>query len=217
LSPLEIPSAAGLVEQVHIVFFPRNLVGADFNFYGPRLSRLEDYFAARGDDLCPLVAFEPLLRQDVAEQLERLADIRLFQLRIHVSYIDTVTQANRDLGSAFEAAKNAGLAQEVEIILSPRAYSRRSLSQKLFSTARRLLAHRNLLTEASRFRVKGMHKSTGRVELLDLLSDQLIVKKRIFRENPRTRALDRGSAYAAIQEAYDELRDQLLAAASAQA
>ena len=43
VSDLKIADNAGLVEAVHVVFFPDNIVGADFNFYGPRLSRLGYY------------------------------------------------------------------------------------------------------------------------------------------------------------------------------
>lgn len=35
---LNVPATAGLVEQIHVRFFPKNVVGFDFNFYGPRLS-----------------------------------------------------------------------------------------------------------------------------------------------------------------------------------
>ena len=38
LEDLYIPTAAGLAEAIHVVFFDHNIVGADFNFYGPRMS-----------------------------------------------------------------------------------------------------------------------------------------------------------------------------------
>src|SRR5207237_6553911 len=43
VSPLTITPDQGLVEQTHLVFFARGVVGAEFNFYGPRPSRLADY------------------------------------------------------------------------------------------------------------------------------------------------------------------------------
>lgn len=43
LSDLRIPTHAGLAETIHIVVFPDNIVGADFNFFGPRLSRFSRY------------------------------------------------------------------------------------------------------------------------------------------------------------------------------
>jgi uncharacterized protein YgbK (DUF1537 family) len=214
ISPLPIPTTAGLVEQIHVVFFPDQIVGSEFNFYGPRMASLAHYFAVKADGVCPPVKFEPLLRQNVTQQLDRLQDVRLLQLKIRSSYAAVVSQADQDLGSAFEAAARAGDADELEIILRPRAYSRGQLSQRVLDTMRRLLQRPDLREEASRFIVKGMDSVTGRVELVDFLGDQLISRKQIILQDRRTRALDQESAYSAIQAAYDELRDQLVTAAS---
>lgn len=213
ISPLGIPSAAGLVEQVHVVFFPHNIVGSEFNFYGPRLSRLGRYIEVKANGICPSVTFEPLLRQDVMEQIERLADIRLLNLKIHASYASVISQADQDLGSAFEAAARAGQAEELEIILRPRSHSRETLAQGLLQTVRRLTQRQDLREESSRFIVKGLDEDTERVEIIDILKDQLISRKRIILEDERTRALNSESAYAAIEQAYTELRDELLLAA----
>ncbi len=216
LSALNIPPESGLVEQVHVVFFPDGIIGSEFNFYGPRLSRLSRYLAVKASGLCPPVAFNPLLRQDVMQQLMRLEDIRLFQLKILASYATVVAQADRDLGAAFEAAKRAGQAEEIEIILGPRAYSRGHLASRILSVTRRLGRRADLRESTSRFVVKGFNRETQRVEIIDVLSDQLISRKQIVLEDPRTRALNRGSAYAAVEEAYAELRDELRAAAAVQ-
>jgi len=82
LRSLRIPAQSGLAEETPVVFFPDNIVGVVFNFYGPRVSRLATYFAAKAEGVCPPVTFEVLLRQDILEQLKRLRDIRLFQLKI---------------------------------------------------------------------------------------------------------------------------------------
>lgn len=216
IGALGIPASAGLLEQVHVLFFPHNIVGSEFNFYGPRLSRLSRYFATKANGTCPPVTFQALLRQDVMEQIDRLADIRLLHLKIHASYAAVVAQADQDLGSAFEAAARAGQAEELEIVLRPRAHSRRSLSDRLLQTVRRLTQGRELRQESTHFSIRGLDSETGRVETVDILKDQLISKKRIILENARTRALDSESAYLAIDAAYNELRDQLHAAAGVQ-
>lgn len=213
LSPLNISAAAGLVEQVHVVFFPDQIIGSEFNFYGPRIPRLAHYLAAKAGDCCAALAFEPLLRQDVAEQLDHLRDLRLLRLRIRASYAARVAQADRDLGSAFAAAQRAGEAEELEIVLKSLPHSRNFLAGHLLDAIKRLAGLADLRTEVSRFDVKGLHAQTGRVEELDILSDQLIAKEQIICQDRRTRALDANSAYAAIERAYLELRDQLTRAA----
>lgn len=216
IGPLGIPTTAGLLEQVHVVFFGHNIVGSEFNFYGPRLSKLSRYIGQKANGTCPPVNFEPLLRQDVIEQIDRLEDIRLLQLKIHASYADVVAEADQDLGSAFEAAARAGEAEELEIILRPRAHSRQALSTRLLQTVKRLAHSPGLRQESTHFLIRGYDSEVGRVETVDILRDHLISKKRIILQNERTRALDSGSAYHAIEEAYDELRDELRSAARVQ-
>jgi hypothetical protein len=213
LSALRIPAASGLVEQVHIVFFPNQIIGSEFNFYAPRIPRLAQYLAAKAGDLCPGVAFEPLLRQDVAEQLSHLRDVRLMRLRIRASYAAQVARADEDLGSAFKAAQRAGDAEELEIALKSLPHSRRPLAERLLTAVKQLASLEDLRSEASRFEIKGLSDLTGKVEQVDILSDQLIARGQIICLDTRTRALNPESAYAAIEQAYAALRDQLVVAA----
>lgn len=213
LTGLKIPAASGLVEQVHAICFPDQIIGSEFNFYGPRLPRLARYLMTKTGPDCPPLSFEPLLRQDVAEQLEQLHDLLLVRLRIRASYAARIAQADRDLGAAFEAAHRAGDAEELELVLKSRVRSRRPLAERLLSVVRELAGQADLRTEVSAFNVKGLNERTGQVELVDVLSDQLIARGQIILMDRRTRALDPESAYAAIEQAYAELRPQLLAAA----
>ena len=218
LSAVPLAPAAGLVEVIHIEFFPDDIVGADFNFYGPRVQRFGDYLAVKAQGIAPPVTFLPLVRRDVAQQLGRFQDIRLFQLKIHASYATTVRGVNASLGGAFQAARRAGGVNddvELEIVIRPKEYSRDSaLGGGLLTTARRLAARVDLLDNAARFLVGGLDRETNKVEKIDLLRDQLISKKQIVKQGPRTRALLASSAYAAIGEAHFELRDELTAAAA---
>lgn len=55
--------------------------------------------------------------------------------------------------------------------------------------------------------------NTQRVEEIDLLSDELVVKKQVVKQDARFRSVDKNSAYRAIEEAYQELKEQLETAA----
>jgi hypothetical protein len=214
LSPLNLRATSGLVEMVHIVFFPNRIVGCEFNFYGPRLNRLEAYLLTKARQQCPAVSFKPLLRQDIRRQLDRLSDIRLLQLKIHAPYADMIAQANQNLGAAFRAARMAGDAAELEIILRPRSHSQGRLAMSLLDTVKRLAGRGDLREAASKFVIKGFDSTADHVSLVDVLSDQLISRKQIVIAGQRMRALDPSSAYAAIEEAYRELETELLSAAS---
>lgn len=104
----------------------------EFNFYGPRPSRLASYLRrVVGDRLCPTFTMNALLRQDVLTQLNRLDEIRVLKLAIRPSYAATVRQADRDLGTAFHAATRVGTPQLVALRLSPEPYGRNWLGQRV--------------------------------------------------------------------------------------
>jgi hypothetical protein len=217
LTQLHLAPTSGLVEQVHVVFFPDAIIGAEFNFHGPRVTRLAPYLQAKAGDLCPPLTFLPLLRQDVADQLADLRDVRLLRLRIHASYAARVAEADRDLGAAFRAASRAGAGEEIEIIIRPRPYSRQPLARRLLYAVRRLAALGDLRAEVAHFSVKGLNGKTNQIDLVDVLSDQLSARGQIVCLDRHARALNSASAYAAIERAYAELRPRLLLAAGVSA
>jgi|SRR5580704_7236144 hypothetical protein len=213
ITPLNISPNAGLVEVIHVVFFGNQIVGADFNFYGPRMSRLGFYLAQKANDF-PHVQFNPLLRQDASARLQRLREISLFQLRIRTAYAQELMNADRDLFQAFEAARRISHAPQMEIILRPLPHSRTFLDRATLGLARRLARRPTLREEADRFVVKGFDPASGGIDEVDVLDDELITSKRIALLNPRTRALDPEAAFSAVEAAREDLGDELIRAAS---
>ena len=217
LRALPIPRTAGLAEQIHVSFYAYNIVGSEFNFYGPRLSRLGEYFSAKAEGVGPEVQFQPLHRLDVLKQLQRLTDVRMFNLKVRTSYLDTALQADESVGEMLRAARLAGEHYEVEVILRARPRSQEGLGGRFRALVARLARSATLRSEASRFVIQGFDPQLDRVEEIDILGDQFIVTKRIVLLNERTRALDPEAAFAAVDEAHRELREQRVEAATATA
>lgn len=212
LTALDIPDTAGLVEQIHVQFFPHNIVGCDFNFYGPRLPRLRRYLDERGGPESQDVAFEPLARRDVLELLNRFDGIRLFNFRVRRADIDLIAQADASLAAALRAQATLGDAEEFEIVLRPKPYSREDdLGNRVFSLVRNLARRGDVLDAARAFRVEG--RITGHPsQPLNILDEHLVSEQSIAKIPGRARAIDSTSAYAAIRAAERELRDALQAA-----
>lgn len=214
LTDLNLATRAGLAESIHVVFFPNNIVGIDFNFHGPRLSRLATYMQMKCDGaFCG--TFSALLRNDVLAQLDRLSDIRLFDLKIRTSFAGRVAQADEDLGSAFEAARRMGDTKELAVSIRPDKGGQTSMLDRLRQAGRSIATIMNFRDEASKFQICGKCEDSGKVEPIDLLRDQLISKKQIVRLSERGRALDKDSAYGAIIAAHTELSPALSLASSA--
>jgi hypothetical protein len=214
LTPLVLADTARLYEPIHICFFPRRIVGVEFNFYGPRPTRIPQYLERVLEDLTTPFVLEPLLRQDAAEQLDRQRHIRVLELKVRSSYVEQVEQLDEDLGSALRAARDFGGAQVVGLHLQPERYERGFLSDRIIRPIRRLARDPGLRENALTFLTKGEDEQTGTITEVDLLRDHLAVSKRIVKMNARSRAIDPDAAYEAIEQAYAELRPELERASS---
>lgn len=213
VSDLQIPNGSGLLEPIHVVFFPNNVVGSEYNHFGPRLSRFGSYLSQKCKSLLPdRVHFHPLLRGDAAEQLDRLGEIRVVDMSIYPSYEGIVRQADVSLADAFAAANRAFENPEtVQLVLKLSKESRVPALAKYIPPFKRLLTQ-DLHQNSKRFLVRGKCADTDKVETIDLLKDYLVSVKSIIKMRGRGRALDTDDAVRAISEAYEEVYDYIATA-----
>lgn len=218
LEPLDIPDDSGIAEQAHFVFFPNSIVGMLFNFYGPRMASLREYLKATHPDTPATLSIDPLLRQDVLQQLDQLGRIRVFNLKVLRPFLARLEQADESIHEMFRAQAGVGEAEQFQVVLQPRPYKREWIGNRFLESARRIA---DLISndpdareEVTKFKVRGLNTETDSVETVDLLKDRLVAEKQVDVSEERTRALDDRSAYRAIQESYAELEDQLRRAAT---
>ncbi len=214
LRGLALADTAGLFEPIHVCFFPNNLVGVVYNFYGPRPSRISAYLRRVAPGVCPSFELEPLIRRDVLDQLRRLQWLKVMELQARTSYAEQLALADRDLGSAFEAAGRFGESEVVQLILRPEPHQRRRLHARVRQAVMELAQRGDLRENALKFVVEGYDEETERIEAIDILKGHLVSVKKIVCLDGRTRALDDSAAYRAIDEAYNEMRADLEMAAS---
>lgn len=222
LTSLAIPVAGGLAEPIHVVFFRNDVAGMTFagleyNFYGPRANRVSEYFGEKAEGKVPLISLSALVDQDTSQRLRRLQNFRLFRMRINQSAIELVKDIDQGLGSAFGEMLNiASSDHEAEIMVKGKG--RRSLPNAITDMVKRLIVPElydsNSPTKALNFEIGGTNRETNHLDIVDLLSEKLISKKQIKLANTRDRILDNGATFDAIEDAYDELKDQLVNAAS---
>lgn len=228
LTPLSIPDGAGLAEQTHAVVFRRtdgsaiqDVVAVEFNFHGPRANRIAHYLGAKGGVPFHGLRLHPILKSDVLRAVRRLEGISLLRLKIREPYLATIQEADKSLADAFKASLAASGGGEVEIVLSPKAYSRSHLSDRLRRRIESLakLVSRSIAAlpdadssgaeDIRKFVVRGTNKDTGQKEEVDILSELIAVSKRMVRLAPRSRALDSESVFASIEEAYGEVQHEI--------
>ena len=215
ISDLVLDADEGLLEAIHVVFFPDNIVGSEYNHFGPRVSRLGSFLYEKSKEAIPRVAFRPILRGDAAKQLDRLSDLRVLELSVLPSYVDVVRQSHVSLADALAANGRVLESPKVlQVILKPQQEASTGFLASMIGGLRDLVSNGNVQEGANRLQARGKCQDTDRVETIDLLKDQLISTKAIVRMNPRSRALDSEAAFQAIREAYQDLHDELTASAS---
>ena len=216
LRDLEIPEHAGLVEVVHLKFFPHNILGALFNFFGPRPTRLAHYLMNTADGICPRpFRVEPLLRQDAAERLADMRELRVLNLRVQRTYADELQAAlgANTVGAALRGMLEVGGVEDAQLVIRASRKRDGHLPNQILAGLRRLARRPDLREGVSQFKVKGRN-ADGLLEQLDILRDDFLLKKRVPLAHQRGRALDTEAAYDAIVSAHRELGDALRRAAS---
>lgn len=213
LRPLDIPDSCGLAEVTHFVYFPeQQIVGVEFNYYGPRVSSLGEYIRAKYGRI-DRVEMEPILNRDVTDTLERIGEVHLIELKVGRNGLWVLEELDRNLRAAFHAAASVSSGAEiVEIVLRKKRYGRVGFAlpwpkEKIL----RWVSDGGLAVRenVSRFRVRAVDKGTGEVRTFDLLEDKFVMSRQVVRHNERRRMIDSDSMFEAIMDAHSDLRDQL--------
>jgi hypothetical protein len=215
LKNLVLAEEEGLCEVAHMCIFDDGIVGSEFNFYGPRATRFAPYVTELASVASGSFRLEPLLRSDVAAKLLSKSGVRKLGLRIRRPYVDVVKEIDGTLGAAFHAAAQGSDAETIGIFWGPEPYKRVNLGDRVFDFVKRLAGREDLRENVDEFRVSLVDENTGKVDEVNLLEDHLIRRKKILRINERSRVLDSNDAYTRIEEAFSELRQDLLSAPSA--
>lgn len=202
IQDIPLLESQGILEQCHVVFFPDGILGAEFNFYGPRVRKLQDYLADKCDANVPRVSFDLLLRRDPLAQIETLRDISLFHIAIHRADADLLGEADQSLPAALRATADANNAPRLELILRTDPHSRASLGDRMLNVVRNLAGRADAREAAEVFKVKGHNRATGHLEDIDVLKDQLVSVKQVVRHSERSRSFDSGAMFQAIEDAF---------------
>jgi hypothetical protein len=194
-----------------LCFFPENIVGIEYNYVGPRITRISDYLYVKAKNICPLApVFEQLLQPDVMKKLEGMKSVRQFKLRVRSSLFSSIKQAGEDLEKTFQAARVLGQSKEITLILSV-GHGNGTLGAKVQAIAKKLLALKDTNHDILSGEIRG-HNEIGNMETIELLNAKIVAEKCIPRNLTRTGAPQSELVYSAIEEAYTELKDQLQSA-----
>ncbi len=211
LAPLRIRQGSGLADAIHVVFFGDNIVGADYNFYGPRMAGLQRYLAEKAPQWCRDLEFGILVDPDTAQRLNRYEELRVLDLKMRVGDKEILRNYSRGLAGAFDAA-NEFLDDDAqfEVVIRPKLNTRkRGIGRGLLQAVKGMFLNEDLREKAQRLRVQGINQQGESEDPINLLSDDLVVRKPMIKQDARSRVVDPESAYEAIIEAHAQVQHKL--------
>ena len=212
LSPLDIPLTAGLAEITHFVYyFNTKIIGIEFNFFGPRSSLISDYIVKKCNDTVTQFIINPVIREDIDRAL-LTNEVAMFQVEAHRNAGNVINELNASLGAAFNAASSAATSETIEIILKKKPYVRKGFLPFLnVDNLIRIFRRDGNREMFNKLRVTVLDENNGnRLRPVDLLADKLAVYKDVDFESERSKRINSGSMFIAINEAYNENRNQLV-------
>ena len=207
--PLTIPSDAGLYEPMHFVIFPNDVIGFEYNFYGPRIGSLKSYIASKACDLVEEIELVPLIRHDIRELLSRIGEMRVFKLRVHRDMESYLRELDDNLPDALKALKQTTDAEYIEIVLKSKQYSRSSINVSFVNRLVNWLSRPEVRVGVEDLKIRARDEITGSIEEFDLLQQYLLSVKQVVKQDDAHRSVNVNAMYAAINEAYSELRPEI--------
>lgn len=202
-SPLPLTRTQKLLECTHALFFSDGILGAEFNFNGPRVLKLPVYLTAKCPTL-PELFIDPITERNVAKQLADLQTMTMLRMRVHRDYIDLLRQAEGTLADALNALNELSDAPVVEIVLKQEARVRKSLGEKAWGLLRAVVGAPLVREVADTLEVKGRDRRIGKTRTFDFLRDNFASAARVTLQGDRSRAVDSNDMFEVIDAAYNE-------------
>ena len=145
----------GLLESIHVVFFSNNIVGSEYNYFGPRVSRLGSFLHEKSKKALPRASFRPLLRGEAAQHLDLLTDLRVLELSILPSHVDIVRQSQESLADALAA--NGRVLENpkvLQVILKPQQVASQGFLSNMVNDLREMVSNSSIREGSDRFQIR---------------------------------------------------------------
>jgi hypothetical protein len=200
-----------LAEPTHACFFGAGVMGM-LGGRGPRASAIAHYLRAKAE--VP-VAWEVILRRDVAERLRREEEMKMFDIKVLTGHVDDVAGSLSSFGRQLVGLADYVPEGSLEVVLksAPRVRPREQMTNRVKPLLNQLL-RADVLENLEKLRVSTRNRAQGGEEIYDLLQDRVTVSRSVQMRADR-RHIDEDAAFEAIRSAYDIAYDEIRAALEA--
>ncbi len=211
-NPLSLDEGEGLMEPVHLMIFDKNIIGFEFNWYGPRIGVLPNYLLQRTIDLIDNAEIYPLIRKDVLKMLSKVGELKVFSIKFQRDMAEHFKELNNSLKDFFNVIKKTTDAPTIDITLKHEPYSRNGINVSFLNNKNlvaKWLKNPEVKDNVHKFWIKCKDKETHKTIEFDLIKEYLVSKKFIQTKDDKHKAVDTDSAYGAIIDSYLELKEDI--------
>ena len=207
IAELSLTSNQGLLESIHIVFFPGNVLGAEYNHYGPRATRLGNHLHTISGVPTPKARINPIIREDAFDQLNDVESVHVLDLELLPAAVEIIAARHAPIGDALRAAAAVSNgARSIQLVIKPDQGDERGLWDRVSSPLRDIFGNQELRPDIKRGKLQGRRGLNGPLEVFDLLQDEITSAQGMMRLSSRSRALDPAGAFRTIIGAYGGLQ-----------
>lgn len=201
---LDLDPGIGLMDPIHIRLFPNNIMGAEYNDDGPRASRLRSFLREKMPEKYGNFTMTPIYDRDVKERLENLEEISLFHFQVDKAALDLQLKERNFFRGIFDSGAQAEM-NTIEVIMRVSKRNEHGNTDEIKSEIDALL---DSPAGVQKVKVRG-REDGGKSEEIDLLKDRVISRQHMMRLDAETSAIEPASAYRAIGEAYESVRERI--------
>lgn len=231
VSPLEVKVDEGLYEPMHFMIFAENaespsyyVAGFEYNLYGPKPLNMVRYIERLASPVVDKVELIALMRKDVQEQLDRIGEIQVLELRVHRDKEYLFQGLDKSLHDALKALKRTTDAECIEIVLRSKKYSKKRIGVSFIGNLANWLTGPDAREAVDSLKLRGKAIDSNTTEEFDLSRQYILSRKKVTIDygeaselastNGMYMAADTASIvantlYTAITDAYNELSSEI--------
>ena len=213
---LELEADEGVMEISHLMFLPHGVIGAEYNYRGPKVSILPRYISEKCSGL-PKINAAVLINSETYEQIRRMNQVSSVEIEIsrgNLSIARDASDANANLFDVLDANGEVFGGENVHLVVGRLPRSRTRMVAARIPFIRQLAANEDFRNAARKFRVKGFDPEWNREVEVDLLKEHVVSTARVAKVG-RSRVVVTSDMYGSILGAYNELSEQISDASQA--
>lgn len=202
--PIDAPPNTALLESTHFIFFPANILGIEFNYFGPRATTLMSYIPAKSGGRIDEMDLQMIVDEDARQTIKRIGSISLARLVIRRDAGAQLNEIDSSLLSVMRGLLNySDNAETYEIVIrkAPKADDLQMAGGK--SRLAHWIMNEENRAVTDKLLLRGRNIQTGKIENFDLLGDGFIFEVKVDRIDSKHSTVVSESMYNRIIEAYN--------------